>query len=135
MINMKPSMLELRMAVHAIEGVACFRVSPLTANVQYEKASAYWAECKAAGQVRDGESFAYFAAENGWCVEPGWWWAEDESEEQRHGPFASERACRVHCLTWQHVLVNGQLGGHLPYGCVGMHRDGKYEVRNLLKGE
>lgn len=107
---------ELRTALP--EGVACLRVTARTAWAHTQQATAYWAECESCGQVAGSENFTSFATENGWCTEPGWWWAEYELEEQQHGPFASERECLVHCLTWQHVLVNGKLNGHLPHGQV-----------------
>lgn len=70
-----------------------------------------------------------WAARYGWEIEEGWWWHETVADypvpypvpvvykarvEQRHGPFHTERACLVHALTWQHILVNGQLKG-TPY--------------------
>jgi hypothetical protein len=99
---------ELRKALPASVGVT--RMTAKGAAAHKQQARAYQAEYPASTQP-----FEEFAAENGWCIEPGWWWQEDDAEEQMHGPFAGERECLVHCLTWQHVLVNGRLPGHLPW--------------------
>lgn len=104
---------QLRGALPA--SVTHYFVDITTAIVNYRTANKCFTECPPAHRVKYS---ADLATENGFEVAAGWWWCEDAHEEQRHGPFASEAACLVHALTWQHLLVNGKLNGHLPYNKV-----------------